>query len=138
MIKRFILFGLGVFLGIIILSVGPENRLKKVFYEYVDYFSPNKRVLSKLSKSTSLTFTNKAECQLVYFNLNKEDIISTINDGEINFERSKKDFSEPCKYYILENSIDNKNISIEFEYCDSKDKVRVMYFVLDGEVSCDF
>ena len=50
MIKRFILFGLGVFLGIIILSVGPENRLKKVFYEYVDYFSPNKRVLSKLSK----------------------------------------------------------------------------------------
>ena len=34
--------------------MGPENRLKDTFIYYVDYFNPEKRVVSQLSISDSI------------------------------------------------------------------------------------
>ena len=59
MLKRFVLFGFGVIISIFFLSLGPENRMKKTFYAYVDYFSINKRVITHLYSDTTI-FTNIA------------------------------------------------------------------------------
>ena len=45
MLRRFYLFGIGIILGVFMLSFGPENRLKKTFYSYIDYFNINKRII---------------------------------------------------------------------------------------------
>ena len=42
------LFGFGALISIFFLSLGPENRLKKTFYAYIDYFNVNKRVIYHL------------------------------------------------------------------------------------------
>ena len=34
--------------------MGPENRLQDTFYAYVDYFNPEKRVVSQSSISDSI------------------------------------------------------------------------------------
>ena len=71
--RRFLFFGIGALISIIFLSLGPENRLKITFYDYIDYFSLDKRVIYHL-ENDSTTFSTKAECQLVYYSLSKEDI----------------------------------------------------------------
>ena len=51
MLRRLIFFGFGVFISIMFLSMGPENRLKNTFYAYIDYFNINKRVINHLITS---------------------------------------------------------------------------------------
>ena len=45
MIRRFILFGFGISLGIFLLSFGPNNRLKENLKDYINYFDMNSRVI---------------------------------------------------------------------------------------------
>ena len=49
MFRRFKFFAAGALISILLLSMGPENRLQDTFYAYVDYFNPEKRVVSQLS-----------------------------------------------------------------------------------------
>ena len=70
--RRFFFFGCGVLISIFFLSMGPENRLKKTFFAYIDYFNMDKRVITHLVND-STSFTTIAECQLVYYNLTKDD-----------------------------------------------------------------
>ena len=37
--RRLLFFAFGAFISIILLSMGPENRMKKTFYAYIDYFN---------------------------------------------------------------------------------------------------
>ena len=46
MFRRLKFFAAGAFISILLLSMGPENRLQDTFYAYVDYFNPEKRVVS--------------------------------------------------------------------------------------------
>ena len=133
--RRFILFGLGALISIVFLSLGPENRLKNTFFAYIDYFDINKRVITHL-KSDNTNFTITAECQLVYFNLSKEDVLSVLENGDVNFKLSNK-HSKPCQYYIIEDYIDSRNMSVKFEYCYKLNTVKVMSFNLDGEEVCN-
>ena len=71
--RRFFFFSLGLVISVIFLSLGPENRLKNHFYAYLDYFNINKRVITHLINDQT-TFTILAECQLVYYQLNKEKL----------------------------------------------------------------
>ena len=54
MLRRLKFFAAGVLISVLVLSMGPENRLKNTFYAYVDYFNPEKRVISQLSISDSI------------------------------------------------------------------------------------
>ena len=89
MVRRFLFFGIGVLISVIFLSMGPENRLKKTFYDYIDYFDMDKRVIYHLHND-STTFSTKAECQLVYYSLSKEDLLEVLEGGEVNFDLSEK------------------------------------------------
>ena len=147
--RRLLFFGFGALISIFFLSMGPENRLKKTFYAYLDYFDMNKRVISHLYPNTTddegnvllidYEFSTQAECQLVYYNLTKEDLLSVLEDGEVNFELSDED-GEPCQYFVIENSVKGSALSVTFELCYYNDKsVKVMKFTFNNEKeSCDF
>tara|TARA_Y100001954_G_C15604236_1_gene499599 strand:- start:172 stop:645 length:474 start_codon:yes stop_codon:yes gene_type:complete len=142
--KRFYYFGIGFSLGLIFLSFGPENRLKKTFYAYIDYFSPSKRVIShlypydkKTNKKKDPNFSIEAECQLIYYDLKKSDILSVREDGKVNFNLSDKK-STPCQYFVVENNLLNSFLSVRFEYCFASGDVTVMSFTLNNEKNiCD-
>ena len=61
MLRRLKFFGAGALISIIFLSMGPEHRIKKVFYDYVDYFNPEKRVIFQLSSADSTIYLNEIE-----------------------------------------------------------------------------
>ena len=135
--RRFLFFGLGALISIIFLSLGPENRMKKTFYAYIDYFSLDKRVIYHL-ENDSTTFSTKAECQLVYYSLLKKDLLEVLEGGEVNFEKSKTE-KTPCQYYVVENTIKEMELSVTFEFCDKANTVKVMGFIDKTEKEvCDF
>jgi hypothetical protein len=138
MARRIVLFGFGALISIFFLSLGPENRLKNTFYSYIDYFDMNKRVISHLIND-STSFTTIAECQLVYYEISKRDLLNVLDNGEVNFDLSDED-GEPCQYFMIENIVNGNNLSVNFELCYYNNKsVRVMNFTAnnDGE-ACDF
>jgi hypothetical protein len=149
MTRRLLFFGFGALISVFFLSMGPENRLKDTFFAYVDYFNMDKRVISHLYPNTTddegnvllidPDFTAKAECQLVYYNLTKKDLLSVLEDGEVNFELSDED-EEPCQYYVIENSVKGIALSVTFELCYYNDKsVKVMTFTSNKEDEvCNF
>jgi len=146
--RRLLFFGFGAFISVFFLSMGPENRLKDTFYAYMDYFDMDKRVITHLYPNTTdeqgnvisidTDFSTKAECQLVYYNLTKNDLLSVLEDGEVNFELSDED-GEPCQYFVIENSIKGNALSVTFELCYYNDKsVKVMKFTSNKEKeTCD-
>ncbi|CAI8255456.1 MAG: Uncharacterised protein [Cryomorphaceae bacterium] len=147
--RRLLFFGFGALISIFFLSMGPENRLKKTFYAYLDYFDMNQRVISHLYPNTTddegnlllidTEFSTQAECQLVYYNLTKKDLLSVLEDGEVNFELSDED-GEPCQYYVIENLVKGNALSVTFELCYYNDKsVKVMKFRYNKEKeTCNF
>ena len=136
--RRFLFFGFGALISIFFLSMGPENRLKKTFYAYIDYFDMDKRVITHLVND-STSFTTMAECQLVYYNLTKDDLLTVLNKGKVNFYLSDKD-GDSCQYYVVENTINENNLSVKFELCYYNNKsVRVMTFTANKEEEvCNF
>ncbi len=136
--RRLLFFGFGALISIFLLSMGPENRLKDTFYAYIDYFDMDQRVITHLVND-STTFTTMAECQLVYYNLSKEDILTVLDEGEVNFDLSDKD-GDPCQYYLIENTINGNDLAVKFELCYYNNKnVKVMTFTLNQEKEvCDF
>jgi hypothetical protein len=147
--RRLLFFGFGALISVFFLSMGPENRLKKTFYAYLDYFDMDKRVISHLYPNTTddegnvllidPEFSTQAECQLVYYNLTKKDLLSVLEDGEVNFELSDED-GEPCQYFVIENLIKGNALSVTFELCYYNDKsVKVMKFTYNEEKeNCGF
>ena len=138
MVRRLLFFGFGALISIFFLSLGPENRMKDTFYAYIDYFDMNKRVISHLIND-STTFSAKSECQLVYYDVTKDELLSVLDGGEVNFDLSDED-SEPCQYFIIEKMIIGKQFSVEFELCYYNNKsVKIIAFTADNEkYVCDF
>ena len=138
MVKRLLLSFLGAIISIFFLSFGPENRLKDTFYSYIDYFNIDKRVISHL-KNDSTNFTNKAECQLIYYDIKKAELLSVLDEGEVDFDLSEQD-AEPCQYFMILGVVNNNNVSVYFELCYYNSKsVRVMGFSVDGDKEvCNF
>ena len=136
--KRILLFSFGAFISIIFLSMGPENRLKTTFYAYLDYFDMDKRVITHLIND-STNFSVKAECQLVYYGINKEELLTVLEDGKVDFDLSNPD-GEPCQNYLIRNTINNLEILVDFELCYYNNKsVRVISFTVDdANPVCDF
>jgi len=136
--RRLLLFGFGALISLFFLSVGPQNRLKDTFYAYVDYFDIDKRVISHLIND-STTFTSKSECQLVYYNMTKEDLLSVLDEGEVNFDLSDED-GEPCQYFMIENTVKGNELLVEFELCYYNNKsVTVLSFTSNNEKEiCEF
>jgi hypothetical protein len=147
--RRLLFFGFGALISIFFLSMGPENRLKDTFYAYMNYFDMDKRVITHLYPNTTDTdgniieietdFTTLAECQLVYYNMTKEDVLTVLEDGEVNFDLSDEG-GEPCQYYVIENIVKGLDLAVTFELCYHNDKsVKVVTFKVNNEEEvCNF
>ena len=131
MIKRIILFGLGALISIFFLSLGPENRLKTTFYAYIDYFDINKRVIYHLKKDGVL-FSDRAECQILYYNIDKLNTLKVLDGGEVNFSKSDKN-KKPCQLYLIENKMNDNFYEVLFEFCPESKKVSVLNVMLNSE-----
>ena len=137
MFKRLMYFGFGFLLSILILSLGPNNRLKETFLAYVNYFDMDKRVIYHLDKGEDTIFSKLAECQMECYSLDKHNLLSILSSGEINFDKSRRD-SKPCQFYVVENQDLDYFISVEFKYCSQSDIVEVIYINLDLEsIQCN-
>ena len=133
MLRRLIFFGFGVFISIMFLSMGPENRLKNTFYAYIDYFNINKRVINHLI-SDSTIISDKVNCKMLEYNLSKDDMLSVLNNGKVNFEKSQT-IKSPCQIFYIENQESLENYEVIFEFCDIKDRVTVIDLNLLNEES---
>ena len=122
MIRRFILFGFGIFLGVFFLSFGPNNRLKKNLKDYINYFDMNSRVIYHLNKGENIELTDKALCQLSSYSLERNDVLIDISDANINFSLSNTK-SSTCKTYIVEKVFNNKLMQMKFLLCERDTKV---------------
>ena len=131
MLRRLIFFGFGVFISIMFLSMGPENRLKNTFYAYIDYFNINKRVINHLI-SDSTIISDKVNCKMLEYNLSKDDMLSVLNNGKVNFDKSQT-IKSPCQIFYIENQENLENYEVIFEFCDIKDRVTVIDLKLLNE-----
>ena len=97
----------------------------------------HKRVISHLVNDKTL-FTDESECQLSYFDISKDELLGVLNDGNVNFDLSDQN-SEPCQYFVIENTLRGDKVTVEFELCYYNDKsVRVMKFYFNNELKiCD-
>jgi hypothetical protein len=136
MLRRLIFFGFGVFISIMFLSMGPENRLKNTFYAYIDYFNINKRVINHLI-SDSTIISDKVNCKMLEYNLSKDDMLSVLNNGKVNFEKSQT-IKSPCQIFYIENQENLENYEVIFEFCDIKDRVTVidLNFLNEENIVC--
>ena len=125
MIKRIRLFGFGFLAGILILSIGPENRLKKTFLSYIDYFNMSKRVHYHILKS-EIVLEDKLKN-----NYEIDELIEAIKISKINFKKSITDLEE-CKYYVLETKLNLQDSEVEIKYCEKEKSEKNMKMYKNG------
>ena len=82
MLRRLKFFVIGSLISIIFLSMGPENRLKDTFYAYVDYFNPEKRVISQFIISDSI---------LIFPEISQQELLRIYQGSWVNNDLSDKD-----------------------------------------------
>lgn len=110
MTRRFLIFLIGVILGVMIIRFAFPGR----FSEYSQYLDLNYRVLYHL-KSDTIYFSTNAQCHLDCLDIKKETVLEVLNKGKVNFKKSDIK-RNPCKNYIVEKN----NFSVLFELCDEK------------------
>tara|TARA_B100001287_G_scaffold276741_1_gene289104 strand:- start:1986 stop:2447 length:462 start_codon:yes stop_codon:yes gene_type:complete len=91
--------------------MGPENRLKDTFYAYVDYFNPEKRVISQFIISDSI---------LIYPDISQQELQTIYQGSWVNDDLSDKD-SYPQKF-VLDNLVDDESLRIVVKFFDSEEK----------------
>ncbi|HIG31994.1 MAG TPA: hypothetical protein EYQ09_00925 [Flavobacteriales bacterium] len=92
--RRLLFFGFGALISISFLSLGPENRLKSTFYEYVNYYNPEKRVVSQLLQK---------EHDIIYTNNDSSEIANFLEGSWVNHELTNKE-SYP-QIFVLDNLV---------------------------------
>ena len=131
MLRRLLFFTLGILISIVFLSIGPDNRLKNTFYAYIDYFNMDKRVITHLYNSDT-QYSITAQCQLVYYDMEKSDLLLVLDNGSVNFDLSINN-GENCQYYVIENTVGDNSLSVTFEYCYKENTVQVMNFRVNND-----
>ena len=111
MFRRLKFFTAGALISILILSLGPENRLKDTFYAYVDYFNPEKRVVSQITISDSI---------LVIPEISEKDLYNIYKGSWVNNDLSDKD-SYPQKF-VLDNLVEGENVRLTVQFYDREEK----------------
>ena len=119
MLRRLKFFSIGLFIGILFVSFGPDNRFQKTFIAYLDYFNPDKRVIRQLLIADSLVFPS--EFMYDYHNLNISSDSMPFRGSWINHDLSDKD-SYP-QVFVLENyNLKEESIRFKFNFYDNEKK----------------
>lgn len=127
LLKRigFYLFGLSI--GIVFLTIFLKKKSEATGVEFC-YF-PNCRVLKDI-RSKPIFYSDEIKNMLQEQKLDSIDIVSFFRNGDIDFAKSNTK-TVPCKTYIIENEVKEKNAYIEVTNCTSKILVKSFSYSKD-------
>jgi len=109
--RRFALYGIGFAAGIVIVLFILNGKNASCNY------MPNARMLEIL-RNKERTYSDEALQIMNANNIDSTAIVAILNDGDINFSKSKVR-QEPCRYYHIDGFLLEKEASIYVENCDS-------------------
>jgi len=116
MLRRLMFFGVGALISIIVLSIG-DNRVKDTFVDYINYFNPEKRVISQFLLADHKMYLDS--------NSNKSEINSFLNKAWVNHVMTNKD-SYP-QVFVLDNVVGSQNQRLHCLYYDAEKREEVYY-----------
>ena len=120
---RFTLYGIGFAIGILIVFffLGGKNASCN--------WLPNDRILNIISQK-KITFSEDVKGKLKSMEIDSLAIMQILDRGDIDFSKSQVK-NEPCRNYWIEGSVDQKNLVITVELCDSVAVVKTLETLID-------
>ena len=115
-VKRLGYFLVGLSVGIVFLAFFLKKKTEQTGVSFC-YF-PNCRVLKDL-RSKPFYYSDQISEMLKNKELDTLTINSFFTEGEVNFGDSDTK-STPCKTYLIESEIDNKNVSLKVINCPER------------------
>ncbi|MCB4808539.1 hypothetical protein LG651_09760 [Tamlana sp. 62-3] len=101
----------GFSIGLIVLAFFLSGKKTSCSY------GPEARVIKNIN-SKKLVYSHNTHLVLKQNAIDTAKLNAAIKHGNINFSKSETR-KEPCAFYYLENIIDDKNVAITIENCDS-------------------
>lgn len=80
-------------------------------------YGPNARTIKNISIKKRV-FSETAEDQMTYHNVDTLTISSIIKSGSVNFSKSDTK-ADSCKTYLIENELNDKDVELWVKNCDS-------------------
>ncbi|MEH6537829.1 MAG: hypothetical protein V7719_15615 [Psychroserpens sp.] len=80
-------------------------------------YGPNARTIKNISIK-KLMFSETAEDQMTYHNIDTLIISNLIKTGSVNFSESDTK-ADSCKTYLIENEFNDKDVELWVKNCDS-------------------
>ncbi len=117
--RRFTLFGFGFAIGIVLLLFFLNGKKASC------NFLPNERVLNIL-KYKHRAYSDEVLQQLSTHKMDTTTIITLLNEGDVDFSKSKV-HQKPCRFYWIDGKQQEKQISIYVENCDSIITIQQLY-----------
>ncbi len=115
---RFTLYGIGFAIGIVLVFFFLGG--KKASCNWL----PNDRILNIISQK-KITFSEDVHNELTSTQTDSLDIMQILKRGEIDFSKSQVK-NDPCRNYWIEGAVDQKNLVITVEVCDSTAVVKTL------------
>jgi len=120
---RFTLYGIGFAIGMVLVFFFLGG--KKASCNWL----PNDRILNIISQK-KITFSEEVNSELIATETDSLDIMQILKRGDIDFSKSQVK-NDPCRNYWIEGDVDQKNLVITVEICDSTAVVKTLVRKLD-------
>lgn len=111
LIHRIGYFSVGLFFGIIILMFFLGGKRASCDY------SPNARVIKDI-RTKEKAYTPEIITYFKENNIDTANISDLLEDGDVDFKRSKTD-RDPCNLYLISNKTESGILEYQVENCDS-------------------
>ena len=115
---RFTLYGIGFAIGIVLVFFFLGG--KKASCNWL----PNDRILNIISQK-KITLSEDVHNELTSTETDSLDIMQILKRGEIDFSKSQVK-NDPCRNYWIEGAVDQKDLVITVEVCDSTAVVKTL------------
>ena len=115
---RFTLYGIGFAIGIVLVFFFLGG--KKASCNWL----PNDRILNIISQK-KITFSEDVHNELTSTETDSLAIMQILKRGEIDFSKSQVK-NDPCRNYWIEGAVDQKDLVITVEVCDSTAVVKTL------------
>ncbi len=115
---RFTLYGIGFAIGIVLVFffLGGKNASCN--------WLPNDRILNIISQK-KISFSDEVKEKMSASETDSVDIMQILTRGDIDFSKSQVK-NDPCRNYWIEGSVDQKELIITVELCDSTAVVKTL------------
>lgn len=121
LLHRFGFFSIGLIMGIIILIFFLGGKRASCNY------TPNARTLEDI-RFKELVYSEESQDFLNSKNVDSIAIAYILNDGDVNFGKSKTDH-EPCNIYFITGEIESGKLELQIENCRDTATVQRAEFI---------